>query len=147
MGVANNYACYCQLYRLVQVLLHLFSNFIQLVPIHLHLFNSVYFELFGGKYLLCLVSLLFKLSPGLILYYNCLQFIILNIGIASSWREVRQVSEASPVGKILLINIHYNVISSHFSGMQATPQFSELACMPAGTCKFSGTNTGANFLG
>ena len=30
MGVANNYTCYHQLYKLVPVLLHLFSN---LVPI------------------------------------------------------------------------------------------------------------------
>ena len=28
MGFANNYTCYCQLYRLVPELLHLFNNFI-----------------------------------------------------------------------------------------------------------------------
>ena len=37
MGVANNYTCYCQLYRLVPVLCAFYTmfsnNFIQLVPV------------------------------------------------------------------------------------------------------------------
>ena len=49
MGVTNNYTCHCQLYRLVPVFLHLSSNFIQLVLVFLHLFNSVPFYLFKTR--------------------------------------------------------------------------------------------------
>ena len=54
--------------------LHLFSEFIQLVPI---LFTPVQLCTFKNFFFikLCLVSVLFLLFPVLIFYYNCLQFL------------------------------------------------------------------------
>ena len=46
MGVANNYTCYHQLYRLVPVLLHLFSNLVPVLFIPFQLYPFSFLENF-----------------------------------------------------------------------------------------------------
>ena len=59
MGVANNYACYRQLYRLVPVLFIPVQQFHPTCSYTFYTCSTLYLFKFLGKIFICLVSLLF----------------------------------------------------------------------------------------